>query len=264
MVIKASNLNGVHRDLLRVDEARGRSVDKIASGRKINRGSDDPAGLSMLMAFESQSRSLFKQIGNRQDDISLLQTAEKALDSSGQIVQRLGELALQAANGTISDADRGNIQIEADQLREQLDQNAANTSYNDKPLLDGSLTLTGINGETISLPAANSQVLAVDSIDLTTSAGAEKAISVLALASEKIAAQRGSLGASINAASAHVASLQNEFVNATSAQARIQDTDMAAEIINLSLNELQSRFAIKAFRIQDENRSTILGLLQDQ
>lgn len=263
MVIRASNPNREHNNLIKADEAKNTHISRIASGKKINKASDDPAGLSMVMAFESQTRSLIKQIGTRQDEISMFQTAEGALDSTSQMLQRMNELAVQASNGTLTDDDRSNIQLEAGQLREQINQTAVNTIYNDKKLLDGSLKANLQGGETFSIAPMTSDALGLDSLDLSTAEGAAQAISITGRALDSLSSQRNSLGAAINGISSQVSSLQNEFVNATSAQSRIEDADMAAEIINLSLTELQSKFAIKAFKMQDENRATILNLLND-
>lgn len=263
MVIRATNPNREHNNLLKTDEARSKSLNKIASGKKINKGSDDPAALSAVMAFESQTRGLIKQITTRQDEISMIQTAEGALDSTAEMLQRISELSIQSANGTLADSDRQNIQLEVDQLKAQIDQTANNTTYNGKKLLDGTLKASLQGGKTIEVAPMSTNGLGIDSINLSTADGAAKAIGAANQAINGVSTQRSALGAAANGISSQIASLQNEFVNTTSAQSRIEDTDMAAEIINLSLSKLQSQVAIKAFKIQDENRATILNLLND-
>ncbi len=261
MVSKTSNPDRVHNKILRAEETRGKSLERLASGKKISKGSDDPAGLAMVMAFESQTRGLIKQISSRQDEVSMLQTAESSLSSINEVMQRISELSVQAANGTITDGDRGNIQLEIDQLTAQIDQTANNATYNDKKLLDGSLKLNLQSGETFSQPAVNSQALGVNGLSLATGEGATQAIAQASQAISGLASQRGAIGAAVNGISGQVANLQNELGNVTAAQSRIEDVDMAAEIINLSLEDLQSKFAIQAFKVQDENRQTILNLL---
>lgn len=263
MVSRTSNPDRVHSNLLRTDEARGKSLERIASGKRISKGSDDPAGLAMVMTFESQTRGLIKQIGNRQDEISLLQTTEGALDSTAQMLQRINELAVQAANGTLNDSDRQNIQLEVDQLTAQIDQNANNAVYNDKKLLDGSLELQLQSGETFAQPAATAEALGVSGLSLNTAGNAGQAIGVAAQAINNVSSQRSTIGAAVNGISSQVSTLQNELVNVTAAQSRIEDVDMASELINLSMSSLQSKFAIKAFKIQDENRQNILSILGD-
>lgn len=263
MVTRTSNPDRIHSNLLRSDEARGKSLERIASGKRINKASDDPAGLAMVMAFESQTRGLIKEIGNRQDEVSMLQTAEGALASTGEMLQRVNELAVQSANGTLTDSDRQNIQFEVDQLTQQIDQNANNAVYNDKKLLDGSLNIKLQNGETFSQPAATAEALGVNGLSLATAGGASQALSQAGQAINNVTSQRSSIGAAVNGIASQVSTLQNELVNVTAAQSRIEDVDIAAELINSSISSLQSKFAIQAFKIQDESRLSILNLLGD-
>lgn len=259
MVIKATNSERLHSSLIKSDEARNKTLNRLATGRKINSASDDPAGLAMVMSMESQTRSLLKGIDNRQDEISLLQTAEGALGSTNDILQRMNELAVQASNGTLTAEDRGNIQLEIDQLAQQIDQTANNTVYNEKKLLDGNFSIELQSGENMSLPAANAQALGVSSLNLDTAP--QQAISEVSRAINQISGQRNDIGAAINGISSQIASLQNEFINTTAAQSRIEDADIAAELINMNREALQSKAAIRAFKMQDENRATVLNLI---
>jgi len=261
VVIRATNPDRLHSNLIKNEEAANKTITRLATGKKINKGSDDPAGLSMVMSLESQTRGLLKAIGNRQDEISLFQTAEGALSSTGDMLQRMNELSVQASNGTLTSEDRGNIQLEIDQLKSQINQTANNTVYNEKKLLDGNLSIELQGGKTMALPAATAEALGVSSLDLTTSESASQAIGQVSQAIKNVSSQRSSLGATINAISSQTASLQNEFINTTSAQSRIEDTDMAAELINMSLQDLQSKTALKAFKMQNDNRANVLGLI---
>jgi flagellin len=213
--------------------------------------------------MESQNRGLMVQIANRQDEISLLQTAEGALGSTTDMLQRMNELSVQSANATLTDSDRAVIQNEVDQLKAQIDQTAANTSYNTKNLLDGSLELQMQNNETFSPPAMDSQSLGVSQTDVSTISGANNTIGQVAQAINQVSSLRGEIGALQNGITSQINNLQQELINTTAAQSRIEDADMAREIINLKRSELQSKFAVKAFKIQDENRNTVLNLLSD-
>jgi len=259
VVIKATNSERLHSSLIKSEEARNKTLNRLATGKKINSASDDPAGLAMVMSLESQTRGLLMGINNRQDEISLLQTAEGALSSTGDILQRMNELSVQAANGTLTSEDRGNIQREIDQLAQQIDQTANNTVYNDKKLLDGSFSIELQGGETMSLPAATANALGVSALNL--SSGADQAIGQVNQAISSVSTQRGTIGAAINGIGSQIAALQNEFINTTASQSRIEDADIAAELINMNLNALQSKAAIKAFKMQDENRATVLKLI---
>lgn len=263
MVSRTTNPDRVHSNLVRADEARGKSLERLAGGKKINKASDDPTGLAMAKTLESQTRGLIQQIGIRQNEISMLQTAEGALGSVNEMVQRINELAVQASNSTLTDADRSNIQLEVDQLSAQIDQTVNNTVYNEQKLLDGSLQLKLQGGQTFAQPAATASALGLGGLSLTSTPAAGQAIDQAAQALSSLNSQRSSIGAAVKGISSQVSNLQNELVNVTAAQSRIEDVDMAAEMINLSLNELQSKAAIKAFQIKDENRQTILTLLGD-
>jgi len=119
--------------------ALSKSTEKLSSGYKINRAADDAAGLAISEKMRSQIRGLNQASSNAQDGISLIQTAEGALQESHSILQRMRELAIQAANGTETDDDRGNIQDEIKQLQSELDRISTDTEFNTMKLLDGSL-----------------------------------------------------------------------------------------------------------------------------
>ena len=120
--------------------ALAKSTEKLASGYRINRAADDAAGLAISEKMRSQIRGLDQASTNASDGISMIQTAEGALNESHSILQRMRELAVQAANGTETDSDRGNIQDEIEQLQEELDRIASDTEFNTMKLLDGSLS----------------------------------------------------------------------------------------------------------------------------
>ena len=263
MIGKTANSLRTHGNLLKADESTNKTLAKIASGKRINKASDDAAGLAMVMAMESQNRGLVMQIANRQDEISMMQTAEGALSSTNDMLARMNELSVQAANGTLTDEDRSAIQLEVDQLKQQINQTANNTTFNTKNLLDGSLNMQLQNGNNFSIPAMNSAGLGIAETDLSTINSASRAIGQVGQAISTVTSQRSSIGAVQNGISSEINNLSQELVNTTAAQSRIEDADMAAEIINMFRAELQSKAAIGAFKMQDENRTTILGLLSD-
>ena len=128
--------------------ALAKSTEKLSSGYRINRAADDAAGLAISEKMRSQIRGLDQASTNAADGISMIQTAEGALNESHSILQRMRELAVQAANGTETDEDRGNIQDEIEQLQEELDRIATDTEFNEMKLLDGSLSAAsaGVSG----------------------------------------------------------------------------------------------------------------------
>jgi len=193
VVIRTTNSDRIHDRLLKTGEAKNENIGRIASGKKINRGSDDPAGLAMVMAFESQARGLLKQIGSRQDEISMLQTAEGALSSASDMLQRINELAVQSANGTLTDSGRQNMQLEVDQLRQQINLNAQQTRYNGKKLLDGSLSIELQSGEIFHAAAADADALNLQGIDLVNNP--EAAMYLASQAVKMVSSMRCNMGA---------------------------------------------------------------------
>lgn len=131
-----------------VTKAQAKSTEKLSSGYRINRAADDAAGLAISEKMRSQIRGLTQASTNAEDGISLIQTAEGALNESHSILQRMRELAVQAANGTETDSDRDNIQDEIEQLQDELDRIAETTEFNTMKLLDG--TFDGVNTSTTS------------------------------------------------------------------------------------------------------------------
>lgn len=126
--------------------ALAKSTEKLSSGYRINRAADDAAGLAISEKMRSQIRGLDQASTNASDGISMIQTAEGALNEAHSILQRMRELAVQAANGTETDEDRGNIQDEIEQLQEELDRIAEDTEFNEMKLLDGSLSAASAGG----------------------------------------------------------------------------------------------------------------------
>ena len=128
-----------YRQLTINNTATGKSLEKLSSGYRINRAGDDAAGLAISEKMRSQIRGLNMAMRNAQDGISLIQTAEGALTETHSMLQHMRELAVQAANGTNTDADLEEIQKEIDQLKEEIDRIAQKTEFNTKTLLNGSL-----------------------------------------------------------------------------------------------------------------------------
>ena len=140
--LQAANTN---RQLGITTSAQAKSTEKLSSGYKINRAADDAAGLSISEKMRSQIRGLNKASSNAQDGVSLVQTAEGALNETHSILQRMNELATQAANGTNTTVDRSAIKAELDQLTSEIDRIQSTTQFNTMNLLDGTFSGTTKN-----------------------------------------------------------------------------------------------------------------------
>ena len=177
---------------------QAKSSEKLSSGYKINRAADDAAGLTISEKMRSQVRGLNRASDNAQDGISLIQVAEGALNETHSILQRMNELAIQAANDTNTESDRDAIQKEVDQLTSEIDRIQCTTQFNTQNLLDGSfedkkLHLGALEGQTIDLKIGNmdAATIGVAGQDLKTQDGAEAAIEDTA--ADLVAIGRGTL-----------------------------------------------------------------------
>ena len=167
-----------HRSLAQTDRATGRSLERLSSGLRINRAADDAAGLAVSEGLHAQLGGMRQAVRNSRDAISVVQTAEGALAETTALLQRMRDLAVQAANdGGLDAGARGHLQTEVDQLKAEVDRIAAGTSFNGRPLLDGSYTgrfQVGADvGESLTVaigsPGAGMDVtgLGLDPVDLT-------------------------------------------------------------------------------------------------
>lgn len=223
-----------------------KSLEKLSSGLRINSAADDAAGLAISEKMRAQIRGLEQATRNAQDGISLLQTAEGALNETHSILQRMRELAVQSSNGTLTDEDRDKIQEEVDQLIEEIDEIAQDTQFNKKNLIDGSLSGTsgaitlqiGANsGQTMSVEIASATVSGLglsSGVDLSTQSGATAAIANIDTAIQTVSTQRAKLGAYQNRLEHTINNLSTSAQNLTAAESRIRDVDMAKAMMKFT------------------------------
>ncbi|MDN5346229.1 MAG: flagellin [Petrotoga sp.] len=233
----------------------GKSLEKLSSGLRINRAGDDVAGLSNSEKMRAQIKGLDMAVKNAQDSISLIQTAEGALTETHSILQRMRELAIQAANDTNVTADREALQDEVEQLIAEVTRIANNTEFNTQKLLNGTFTNStfhiGANiGQniTLSINTMNATALGINSINLESQASANAAISTINAAIEEVSTERSKLGAYQNRLEHTINNLQVASENLTAAESRIRDVDMAKEMMNYTKQQilLQSSNAMLA------------------
>ncbi|MGY4686141.1 MULTISPECIES: flagellin N-terminal helical domain-containing protein [Petrotoga] len=253
------NLNALNawRQLDSANNAMGKSLEKLSSGFRINRAGDDAAGLSISEKMRGQIRGLDMAVKNAQDSISLIQTAEGALTETHAILQRMRELAVQAANDTNVGADRQALQDEVTQLTAEINRIASDTEFNTQKLLDGTFTNStfhiGANiGQniTLSIGAMSAGALEINSTNMSIAnqASANTAISTINAAIVKVSTERSKLGAYQNRLEHTINNLQVSSENLTAAESRIRDVDMAKEMMNYTKQQilLQSSNAMLA------------------
>jgi len=243
------------------------SYAQLSSGSRINKSSDDAAGLAISETLKADIRG-FRQAGrNANDGISLVQTAEGGLNEISNMVVRLRELGVQAASDTVSDRERGMIDTEVQQLKAETDRIAKTTKFGNTNLLDGSGGQfdfqVGINndafGDRIKFDASkqNATLDALDlgSLDYTSKQGAQEALSKLDEASVRVNTNRANLGAIQNRLQSTVNNLGVQDENLSAANSRIRDTDVAMATAELARNNvlLQANTATMAQANQSGN-----------
>lgn len=221
-----------------------RSLERLSSGLRINRAADDAAGLAIAEGFRSQVRGTNVAQRNSQDGISLVQTAEGALSETTNILQRIRELAVQAANGTQSDTNRAALNSEVQQLLAQIDDIALDTEFNGIRVLSAAQTVTLQSGAFTSqtlnvvVAGAKSNDLGVNAVSISSVGGAVAAISTVDVALASVNSLRSTLGAFQNRLDFTISTLAIQEENAASSESVIRDADIAVETIRFTRNQI--------------------------
>ncbi|AST56858.1 flagellin [Thermoanaerobacterium thermosaccharolyticum] len=236
-----------------------KALQKLSSGYRINSAADDAAGLAISEKMKAQIAGLNQAQRNAQDGISLLQTAEGALNETTSILQRMRELAVQASNDTNTGQDKANIQKEIQQLKSEINRIASTTQFNTKNLLDGTASVTlqiGANAsQTISITIGkmNASALGVDKIFVGSMTGTTvTSVSAASISSQiktiddainKVSGQRADLGAYQNRLEHTINNLGTASENLTAANSRIRDVDMAQEMMEFTKDNILNQAA---------------------
>ncbi|MCR4673958.1 MAG: flagellin, partial [Lachnospiraceae bacterium] len=236
--MQAANTN---RQLGITSNAQAKSTEKLSSGYKINRAADDAAGLSISEKMRSQIRGLDRASTNASDGISVVQTAEGALNEVHSILQRMNELATQAANDTNTSVDRTAIKQEIDQLASEITRVSSTTQFNTMNLLDGNFTnknlqVGALSGQNISISISSMSAtsLQVSGLGVSSFTSAGTTMSKVQAAIDTVSTERSKLGAIQNRLEHTIANLDTTSENTSSAESRIRDTDMAKEMVTYS------------------------------
>jgi flagellin len=250
--LNAQRILGVNNDRLT------QSVERISSGIRINRGSDDAAGLAISEALRSDIRALRQAVRNSNDGISLINITEGALNEQSGILIRLRELASQASTGTVGSTERQTIQLEFSALRSEIDRISSTTEFNGQKLTDGSLSSSvstsnqvmiqvGINSRaesrinlntSINLGAITASGLSIDTLSMTSSGAALTAMDMMNAAIATVTAGRGKVGAVQNRLVRTISNLSVSIENLQAAESQIRDADIAHEVAMLTRNQI--------------------------
>lgn len=234
----------------------GKSIERIASGERIHKASDDGGGMALAAGLGSDIIALQQGSRNLHDGISLVKTAEGGLGEISSMLIRLHELASQSATGTIGQNERGTLQLEYDALAKEIDRISTTTEFSGQKLIDGSLSGTAtdhlviqIGGSaasgdrvdlnaSINLTAVTTTGLGIAGTSISSVPNSLTALSALTQAIQNLVTIRGRIGATQNQM-AHILDTQNTTVqNLTSAQSTVKDADMAEELAGLTKNQI--------------------------
>lgn len=260
-----------HRYLVETTHDLGRSMERLSSGLRVSKAADDAAGLAISEKLRAQIRGLKQASANAQDGISLIQTAEGALNENHSILQRIRELAVQAANDILTAADRTNLQNEVNSLLSEVDRIASSTEFNTRKLLDGSSATTAMNfqvgantGQSIAvtIATATTAALTINGITLSSHTFASTAIASVDNALVTVATQRAQLGAIQNRLEHTIANLNISAENLQESESRIRDADMALEMVAFTRAQILQQAGTAMLAQANAAPQTILQLLR--
>jgi flagellin len=257
-----------YRNLSVTDGQMSKSLEKLSSGYRINRAADDASGLAISEGLRAQIGGLKVAVRNAQDGISVVQTAEGALTESHSILQRMRDLAVQAANDGGQNANsKSAANAEFQQLALELTDIADKTTFNGTKLLDstyaGTFQVGAKENETLSVAVTTAMTaagLGVDALDLTS--GAAAAITTVDAAIDTVSGTRATLGASQNRLEHKINNLNVTVENLTASESRIRDTDMAQEMVSFTRSQILSQAGTAMLAQANQAPQSVLRLLQ--
>ncbi len=260
--LRAQNSSRVANNML------GTAMERLSSGKRINSAKDDAAGLAIATRMDAKVRGLNQAVRNANDGISLAQTAEGALGEVSNILVRMRELSVQAANGTTATTDRAAIQTEVTALLSQIGDIAGRTDFNGTNLFNAATTFniqTGVDtGQTVAITFAsmNATGLGVNAVDMSTTAGASTAMGLISTAIDTVATQRAGLGAAQNRLDATVNNLTSTATNLSDARSRIEDADFSAESTKLAAAQILSQASTAMLAQANQSTQGVMNLLR--
>ena len=261
------------KNLAEVQRQMDSSVERLSSGKRINNAADDAAGSAIAGRMESQVRGLTMGIRHAKDGQSLVSTSEGAMQEINKMLQRMRELAVQAASGVASTTDKGYLNLEMQQLVSQIDAVSKNTKFNDQALLEGGTftfyTDINVAGTAITTQAADMAASALAVSAVTVSIGGavaqNKLSSVVSAIDNALAVvdnRRAALGAVSNRFDHIIDNLQNVIMNTVQSQSRVVDADFSIETTNLTRNTVLQQAATSMLAQANAQKNSILALIQ--
>ncbi len=267
-----SNISSINaqRNLVNTTDRLQKSLQRLSSGLRISRAADDAAGLGISEAFRAEIRSLQQAQRNANDGISLLQIAEGALNETSSILIRLRELAIQSANGTLGQNERGTVDLEFQGLLEEVNRIASITEFNGLQILQSGAPITFQIGTgngtddrfTVSAVNATASAIGINGLAVSSASGALSALGLLDSAVGLVAALRASFGTAQNRLESAIRSIAIAVENTAAADSRIRDVDFASETAELTRNQVLQQAGISVLAQANVSTQSALTLLQ--
>ncbi|MEI7063561.1 MULTISPECIES: flagellin [Dickeya] len=252
------------------------AIERLSSGLAINSAKDNAAGAGISNDMTAQIRGLTQASKNANDGISLVQTAEGNLNTINDNLQRIRELAVQAANDTNNTINRSSIQTEINRRVDEINRVAASANFNGQALLNGTVNATGFNIQVGAGTTANDAIsvgsaalinattggLGVSTTDVSTAASATAVVAAIDTALQNINNAKANIGATLNRFQSTIDNLSNTINNLTTARSRIQDADYATEVSNMSRAQILQQAGTSVLAQANQVPQTVLKLLQ--
>jgi flagellin len=266
-----------YRNLASVNERVDKNMEKLSSGMRINRAADDAAGLAISEKMRGQIKGLNMATKNSQDGISLIQTAEGALNETHSILQRMRELSVQSANDTNTTEDREKLQLEMNQLRQELDRVSTSTEFNTRKLLTGEYAEGGLTfhigankDQNVKLNIADMSATYLkvnggtdeEALSISTQEDANSSILTVNNALERVSEERANLGALQNRLEHTINNLRVSGENLQASESRIRDADMANEMVSLNKDRIISQAGTAMLAQANTSPQSVLQLLR--
>ncbi|MEC7523713.1 MAG: flagellin [Myxococcota bacterium] len=269
------------RNLGRTQKSLMGNLGRLSTGLRINTAADDAAGLAISEKLKSQVRSLSQAERNANDGVSLLQTAEGAMNEASGILTRMRELAVQSANGTLGGTERGFLNDEVSALSSELDRIGSVTEFNGTKLLEGgttgtsfsfqvglgatsndsiSATIKGVKAADIGVVTGGS-VSSLAGIDISTATGAQNALAVIDQAITDVSSRRADLGSVQNRLNVTISNLGSARENLSAANSRIRDVDVASETADMTRNNILMQAGVSVLAQANQSPQVALALL---
>jgi len=267
------------RQLKFIENNLRKSIEKLASGERINTAGDDASGLAVSEKMRTQINGLFQAEKNAQNGLSFIQVAEGSLHQLNDILQRIRMLSVQAANGIYSDADRQQLQVEVSQLIDEVDRISTSAEFNRMKIFTGRYSRRSKIGSMFFHVGPNQDqrikayigTMSAKALNLVEGGNAKRSISTVGnanamigyidLALNKLNQQRADLGAYYNRMENTIMALSRNYENMVAADSRIRDTDMATELIEFTKNQILLQSSTSMLAQANLVPKTVLDLL---